>query len=138
MNDSIQRRNSSKNSIHGTAGISTYLVYHINYERRIFSFPDNAVNSINLMIGYGNFLSLNGSGDMVLISSNFIMARSKHHFEIDAGIDYRFNMQAFIPGESVWPLFNLGYRYQKDKGGLLFRTGIGWPDGLFLGLGFTF
>jgi len=32
----------------------------------------------------------------------------------------------------------IGYRYQNPEGGFLFRTGIAWPETVYIGLGFNF
>ena len=39
---------------------------------------------------------------------------------------------------TITPAANIGYRYQKPSGGFVFRTGIGFPDGVYLSLGFAF
>ncbi|GEM_PF-2316273 len=39
---------------------------------------------------------------------------------------------------SVYPAAAIGYRYQKPKGGFVFRTGLGWVDGIYLSFGSAF
>ncbi len=36
------------------------------------------------------------------------------------------------------PVGSLGYRFQKPEGGILFRTGLGYPEGVFIGIGVGF
>ena len=39
---------------------------------------------------------------------------------------------------TILPVISTGYRFQKPKGGLVFRTGIGYPEGVYLSLGYAF
>ncbi len=43
-----------------------------------------------------------------------------------------------IFGEPNAPAGSIGYRFQKAEGGFIFRTGIGFPDGLYVSAGFRF
>lgn len=38
--------------------------------------------------------------------------------------------------QEVNPVISLGYRYQKPDGHFLFRVGIGWPEQIYISMGF--
>ena len=66
---------------------------------------------------------------------------TKHHFEVNAG----FLIPAVIHNdgldfmsEDILIGFNLGYRMQKPKGSKIFRAGVGFPELLYVGYGFSF
>lgn len=40
--------------------------------------------------------------------------------------------------QQILPAITIGYRYQKSTGGFLFRTGIGFPEIIYIGLGSSF
>ncbi|MGB3183334.1 MAG: hypothetical protein WBB45_18230 [Cyclobacteriaceae bacterium] len=75
------------------------------------------------------------------------------HFEMHLGIASMFEVMEeeiiyFQGGSEIrskdvdylttYPSASLGYRYQKPTGHFIFRAGIGWPDGVYLGLGVRF
>lgn len=62
----------------------------------------------------------------------------KHHFEVNAGP----GLAVYIDGspyESNFILgFNIGYRNQKPDSPIVFRTGIGFPECLYVSFGYSF
>ena len=65
----------------------------------------------------------------------------KHHFEINAGpqllVGIYNNKLDFAA--SVFDLgFNVGYRKQKPQDAKIFRVGVGYPELLYVGFGFSF
>jgi hypothetical protein len=82
-----------------------------------------------------------------------ISGSMNNHFEADLGIAFLFKETVTVdalgydPDEEAIPvpskikgsifIFNLGYRYQKPDGGILFRTYIGL-QGIGIGLGYAF
>ena len=64
----------------------------------------------------------------------------KHHFEIDAGPQLLVgitNGLDFAASEFVIG-FNIGYRKQNPQDHKIFRAGVGYPELLHVGLGFSF
>jgi len=63
----------------------------------------------------------------------------KHHFEVmgGGGLLYTIPIEKFADGE-FRPVFNLGYRYQVPEQGFVFRTGVGFPEFLYVGFGISF
>ena len=65
----------------------------------------------------------------------------KHHFEINAGPQLLIGMykDGFDFAASEFDLgFNIGYRKQKPQDFKIFRAGVGYPELLYVGLGFSF
>ncbi|MGJ8661126.1 MAG: hypothetical protein ACSHXL_03745 [Bacteroidota bacterium] len=38
----------------------------------------------------------------------------------------------------IFPSVSVGYRSQKPQKNYVFRTGIGWPEAIYVGWGFSF
>jgi hypothetical protein len=62
-------------------------------------------------------------------SITMITGRGNHHFDSSTGLFYR--------DESILPLLDLGYRYQKLNGGIILKGKIGIL-GLGFGMGYSF
>ena len=65
----------------------------------------------------------------------------KHHFEINAGPQLLvgiYNDRLDFAASEFDFGFNVGYRMQKPQGSKIFRTGVGYPELLYVGLGFSF
>ena len=68
-------------------------------------------------------------------SNNNVNWKKNHHIELNAG--------AFIGDEGrydakfIFPIFNIGYRYQKPNGGFIFRLNQG-AESLGISLGYAF
>ena len=64
----------------------------------------------------------------------------KHHFEVNAGPHLQVGIYNdgldFAASEFDFG-FNIGYRMQKPHGSKIFRTGFGYPELLYVGLGFS-
>ena len=64
----------------------------------------------------------------------------KHHFEINAGPQLLVGMynDGFDFAASEFDFgFNIGYRKQKPHDSKIFRAGVGYPELLYVGLGFS-
>ena len=65
----------------------------------------------------------------------------KHHFEINAGPQLLVGMykDGFDFAASEFDFgFNIGYRQHKPQDSKIFRAGVGYPELLYVGLGFSF
>jgi len=65
----------------------------------------------------------------------------KHHFEINAGPHLLVGMynDGFDFAASEFDFgFNIGYRKQKPQDSKIFKAGVGYPELLYVGLGFSF
>ena len=63
-----------------------------------------------------------------------------HHMEIYIGISYRYETSYSFSStpNKILPLFKLGYRYQAPQKNLVFTSGLGSVEGLYIGLGCAF
>jgi hypothetical protein len=137
----------SNNVIYGTVGTAIFSVFGgIRYERKIIEnfYARIGFERLNLMpiLSPNRKYSITNVGGIALIGGNekfleigvgiSIMAIDKH---IDAFNSTFLQQPAY--GNETLPNFNLGYRLQKFKG-VIFRVGVGRPDGLYLSLGTSF
>ena len=106
-------------------------------------------NSLNLSIGPGGILKLFGpkissivdvgvgfethwgdSGPFYMARYGILIGNKKPHLEVKAG--------AAIVYNELHPSFSIGYRSQKPQSNFIFRTGVGWPETLYVGWGVSF
>ena len=122
-----------KNSVYGNVGIGgLYFTATAYYERLIFKpFEKNNISPI-LKIGYGGYADWNGQSDYLLAQAGIITGINKHHFESSAGLVY------YPKDQTAFPSILVGYRKQKPNSPFLFRTGIGFPEAIYAGIGWTF
>lgn len=131
----IFQRKEAKNVVVGSAG--TLIVaseFNIAYERKLVGFTKRTVNSIWLKGRYTRFsgwlepseASFFDVSAMALLGSRF------SYTEIGAGIG------VFPVQSSVYPTGNIGYRFQRGRGGIMFRTGVGFPEIFYVGVGYGF
>jgi hypothetical protein len=68
------------------------------------------------------------------LEGGHILGRWNSHFEMALGIhiDVTGSTELFPVGGL------LAYRYQKPQGSFVFRTGMGFPNAIFISLGFCF
>lgn len=133
--------NRTRNTIHVDGASLFYIgMYSLNYERTIFR--TNRYNlSINAGFGGWYFIPISQSyyGYSIPVSFNNMIGSGNNYFETDIGLRYIFfNDKSSSNRSPYFPVFNLGYRYQRPDGkGLIFRTFIGL-SGLGIGVGKAF
>jgi len=130
-----------KNSIHVDCASLLYIgMYSVNYEKAVFQTAHSKIFA-NVGIGgwYRTTISIWYRGYSIPLSLNFLIGTGNSHFETDLGIRYtEFSKWSAKDSSPFFPIFNLGYRYQRPDGkGLLFRTFIGL-SGVGIGLGKAF
>ena len=137
--DESSSSNFKKNVLYATFGLYPYAIFNFNYERQIIHPIKGPMSSINLRLGYGVEGDLSGSEELCLLSSNFIFGSGSGHFETDIGAAYLFNIvkDNYDKKVGITPIISLGYRFQKKNGHFVFRTGVGWPDCIYISLGFA-
>ncbi len=131
----------SENSIYIDCATAVYIgTAALNYERTIISTKHYR---INFSSGFGGwyFVSMPFEyyGFTVPLSLNNLVGRGNNLFEADIGFRH-----TFLSGRSekdrfrYFPVFNLGYRFQRPDGrGLLFRSFAGL-SGFGIGVGKLF
>lgn len=155
--DSINQE--ARNALYASAGnLVLWFTTNVNYERLLTTKDAKIYSSYYLHFGYGGFAAWGVSGRTTDISVQWLMGRKRSHLELGLGIVSFFDKKGYDIGVSnanypyphyapepprsdyrfIWPAATIGYRYQKPGGGLVFRTGIASPDGLYLSAGYAF
>ena len=67
----------------------------------------------------------------------YLTGKRKGHLELGIGPTFRVTKQLNYD-HTVLPNAHLGYRYQKQGGNFIFRAGLGFPAGLYVGVGLAF
>jgi len=122
--------------VYGTLG--TFFVYTNitgNIEQQIKYDPDKFFNIMSLRIGGGNWSSWGNESYNILGTINWLSGKNKHHMEMGVGLAYS---PEYDDSFGFLPAAQIGYRYQKPGGWLLFRTGVGVPEALYVSLGVCF
>lgn len=129
----------NKNTIFGSAGLGVYAGSITGYYERLLWHGNKS--SMYARGGYGTSAGGWGDGYAVsygLIQTAVLFGGKNSHLELafgavmDLGGD-----KGNISGE--FPLSgSVNYRFQKPKGPFIFRTGVGWPELLFIGTGIAF
>lgn len=133
-----------KNVIYATLGVypgESYGTLLGNYERMIIQFPNSFVNSLWVRVGAGPWVWWTGKGTNYVSTISVITGRKGSHLEAGAGVlftydSYRGSFHPLINNRHL--AGNIGFRFQKPGGFFVFRTGIGWPEFIYLSLGFCF
>lgn len=86
--------------------------------------------------GFGGGGVDNTEGPGGLAALTMLTGKGKHHFEANAGL-FIGRYSDFVTEIFYLPIFDLGYRYQKPEGGLIFMAKTGLL-GFRLGLGYAF
>ena len=125
------KKDLSKENIYAEAHIGLFTEIGLNYERQIYSGgkiswygrlgggQGGIIDDLYDSVGWG------GLGAITMLTGKY-----NNHFELNAG--------AFIGNEGytfIYPIFNVGYRFQKPGGGFIFRANAGI---ISLGLSFGY
>jgi hypothetical protein len=133
-----------KNVIYATLGVDYGEFYGTllgNYERMIVEFPKTFVQSMWVRVGAGPWVWWDANGMNYVSTISLITGRRNAHFETGLGVvfTYHSNEDEFHPLVKDRIIAgNFGFRYQKPGGQFVFRTGIGWPEFLYVSLGVCF
>ena len=125
------KKDLSKENIYAEAHIGLFTEICLNYEWQIYSGgkiswygrlgggQGGIIDDLDASVGWG------GLGAITMLTGKY-----NNHFELNAG--------AFIGNEGytfIYPIFNVGYRFQKPEGGFIFRANAGI---ISLGLSFGY
>ena len=137
----------AKNVIYGSAGfLGLGGSASINYERLVFSIQKKAHIDAYIHGSYGAYSVWYSSGNFFDVSLQWLWGKKNSHLEVGLGLlvmgDEYFDGSTWTDKQKFelndYPFANVGYRYQKPGGSLVFRTGIGVPDGIYISLGWAF
>lgn len=128
---SIEQQQLRKNNVYLDATIAIFTQVSINYERQIHS--GEKVTWYG-RFGVGEAAQLSGeSGAGGLGAITMLTGKKNGHLELNIGAFVGKNLNNTF----MHPLINIGYRYQKPKGGFIFRANVG-IIGVGLSLGYAF
>lgn len=109
---------------------------NLAYERMLLSSKSAVLHSLWIKGRASSF----GNNDWIESDHKYLIdlaavgliGQTRMHMELSLGIGM------FPIDNQFFPTLSAGYRYQKDKGGFIFRTGLGYPEFLYIGLGYGF
>ena len=146
-----------KNVVQLSAGFGGVIgAYNANYERQLVQFEGNSLIGLWGKVGLGAYGILFGpSGPYQHLSLGLLTGKKLSHFELSFGGARMFDKNGFEHNQdisdfhkepapekssyvSLSPVGSIGYRYQNPTGNIIFRTGLGYPEAVFIGLGAAF
>ena len=122
------------NAIYGSVGFGgLYFSATAYYERMFQRNAQQSKISTFVKAGYGGAAYWEGESSYILGQFGILTGVRKNHLEVSAGL------VKFLDDYFSSPLSgSIGYRFQKPGGHFIFRTGVGWPEALYFGLGVSF
>ncbi len=145
-----------KNVIYGNVGfIPVWFAINGAYERRILKTDNSLLNSLWAKIGAGYWAQFDSGGPLALAGLTALTGTGKNHLEVSLGFvslhdysDYKRDLEAYRIVGNVEPRRSdyienniaggIGYRLQNPENGFIFRAGVGFPEAIYVGLGFSF
>ena len=121
-----------------------YVKVGVNYERKIYGKATD--DKILISTGFWKWYSLifkdyivdsRTKGYAFPIVLNYLGGVNSHHYEISFGARFNIFVLNSKSPIALAPIINIGYRYQKPEGGILFKTYLGL-GGIGLALGYSF
>lgn len=146
-----------KNIIYATGGtLGLWFTANFNYERLVAKTKDRKYLIKCYAHGSaGAYATWGGSGPTYVTSVKGVLGRKNSHLELGIGIaalvnnyEYDYSYQNYVRGSEpkpkkldywwILPAATIGYRYQKPGEAFVFRTGVGFPDGVYISFGGAF
>jgi len=142
---------SAKNTIYVSAGsVLVYSSANLNYDYKIKQSENGFFKNYYATFEVGVFNSNSGfapgpssNGFTTGIGIIGLTGKGNGHFETSLGISLNIETEINDPNGFeekevfILPELSLGYRYQKVNG-LMFRTGVGFPQSIYIGAGYSF
>lgn len=147
----INKTGQKKNVIHGTVGFyGLGGTFNGNYERMVGENKEKFFTSYWLGAGFGWAALWEDTYRFLIIDFTALTGNGNNHMEFSISFatfkdmwsyEHREDAASHLSG-NYWrtyaPAGSIGYRFQKSEGVFIFRTGIGFPDGLYVSAGFRF
>lgn len=127
------------NAIYGSIGISmemlgeSWFTANAYYERMFQKNEKKSNISTFVKVGIGSMVYWEDASSYILGQYGILTGVKKHHLEASAGFVKSLDEYYIFPLSG-----SIGYRIQKPNGHFIFRTGVGWPEALYFGLGVSF
>lgn len=135
-----------KNAVFITGGTLLFMgAVNINYERKVHNNQSDNL-SLWLKTGYGFYYHYDVGSPLLNFRIGLTMIKGAYdkHFELSLGY-MNFHGKATRWYDSFHLIYgnhalagSIGYRYQKPDGKFIFRTGLGYPETLYVSVGFCF
>ena len=114
---------------------------NLNYEHIL---KERKNGFLSLKGTYGQWVFWDIYGDLFSVTADFVHGKQDHHMEIDVGAVLLVEVDSYNEHRrwegNVIPLPVLfgGYRFQKPDGHFVFKTGLGFPSVVQVGIGYAF
>ena len=137
VNDDSVQIISQKNLFYG--GIGSVLLYspaYVYYERQLKEGFLKSKFSSFVTVGTGAAAHWEGASQYVALRFGLLLGENKHHLETSFGTSYFYHgdMQ-----DAIVPIsFTVGYRKMIPGQHYVFRTGVGWPESIYVSWGLRF
>ena len=111
-----------------------------NFEVVLKNRKNSFFKSSSVRGGVGGWGTYDDYGLVVFSMLSSLTGERNHHFEFGIGgayLSYAEFSYNYNTGNKILPAANVGYRFQKPERNFLFRTGIGFPDAIYIGVGLS-
>lgn len=125
-----------KNTIHGSLGTLLLLnTANVFYDRIITESKGYNKFTTFVRAGYNSFYAVSIARpeheDLFTLEGGMLLGGGFSHFEAAVG-------GTIYDIQKILPAFSLAYRGQRPGKGFMFRGGIGTPEFIFVGMGYSF
>lgn len=128
----------NKSSLYFSLGMFPIYVSAMgNYEIMFTQRPSSFFKTSGVRVGGGLMAFWESSGWFAMATYTSLTGKGNNHLEVGLGAMYA----EYTDEEAesfVLPAGNVGYRFQKPRGRFIFRTGVGFPEAIYISLGFSF
>lgn len=135
----IENNDFNKNVVRGSLGFALiYVQASVQYERMLIGRHNKSLQSLWVSAGGGRYYLYSEWGNQFNLKTFALFGKNAAHFELGVGVALVMTEPDALNNVNIIPAGNLGYRFQKSDGHFMFRTGVGLPEGLYIGFGFVF
>ena len=127
------------NAIYYDVSIGPFVYHTGNYERSI-RLKKSQSYDLRFRTGFlwGGMITTENDFLGIPLAGTWLWGQEKNHFEVTAGGAVGiWREEEVIANVGLFPLANIGYRFEPPGGGFIFRTTLG-IGGIGLGLGWAF
>lgn len=140
-NSDAQNTNSTdrvnKNLLYGGIGVGgIYFPAYIYYERQLQEHFLNSKLSSFVTVGTGAAVHWEGSSYYVAAKFGLLLGQQKAKLETALGVNYFY--LGDLTDETLPLAASIGYRANKPGKNYVFRTGVSWPEAVYVSWGFRF
>lgn len=140
-NSDAQNTNSTdrvnKNLLYGGIGVGgIYFPAYIYYERQLQEHFLNSKFSSFVTVGTGAAAHWEGSSYYVAAKFGLLLGQQKAKLETALGVNYFY--LGDLTDETLPLAASIGYRANKPGKNYVFRTGVSWPEAVYVSWGFRF